>query len=182
MNFTNINFILQTTYERGIIIVLILYKGTSGTQRLSQSLNVIQWESWDVYSSSVAVESTCLAMMPVLSTLHPSSPECQSLLEVLFPLLFTGISWQNGPPPHPIQGVQHNVLNYIGCGFLFYNSKTLICHSKVSMVPISTSTSVFFLYFIFLNIVGGKTIAYIIAVMYFHSSIYSTHLLTKCRT
>lgn len=46
-----------------------------------------------------------------------------------------------------------------------------ICHSKVSMVPISISTSGLFLYFI----KRRDNNAYIIAMMYLHCSIYSTH-------
>lgn len=77
---------------------------------------------------------------------------------------------QPSTPPHlgcfacpELQWVWFPLLN-------FY--RTSICHSKVSVLPITTSTSAFFLYFIFLNMAGGKTNAYIIVEIYFNWNTY----------
>lgn len=86
--------------------------------------------------------------------LNPPSlvPSMPVTVEVVLPLTSTGIGGQNGPPPHPIRrmfrGMSQYPELYWVCLPLLNFDHISVCHSEVSMVPISISTSGLFLYFI----------------------------------
>lgn len=122
-----------------------------------------------------AVESTCSAMMPVLSALHPLSPACQSLSRLCSLLCLRALVGRMALHPHPIRrmfrGISQYPELYWVCLPLLNFDHISVCLSKVSMVPFSISTSGLFLHFI----KRRDNNAYIIAMTYLHCSIYSTH-------